>query len=173
MTLERKGLISFAGVDQTIVGPDIEIGQVAPDFIAVGQDWNESNPIRETEGMVRLFAAVPSLETSVCDKETRFFNERADDLGDDVRIYVISTDTPFTQRRWCGAADVDKVVTLSDHLHTDFGTKYGCLIKEKRLLRRAVFVIDRQNKVAYVQYLPVLGEEPDYEKLLEAISRVI
>lgn len=173
MELERKGLLSIGGVDQTIVGPDIEPGQTAPDFIALGQDWREINPVLETAGKVRLFASLPSLETSVCDRETRFFNSIADELGNEVRIFVISTDTPFTQKRWCGGAEVDKVVTLSDHLHADFGVKYGCLIKEKRLLRRAVFVIDAEGKVVHVEYLPVLGQEPDYDQLRDAIAQVI
>jgi thiol peroxidase len=168
MTLERRGIIEFDGIDQTIVGPDLEIGQMAPEFKAIAQDWTERNPLEETTGKVRIFAAVVSLDTSVCDRETKKFNEQAVSLGEDVNVFVISTDLPFTQKRWCGANDIDRVDTLSDHLHTNFGSNYGCLIKEKRILRRAVFVIDRDGMVTHVEYLPVLGEEPDYEAVLEA-----
>lgn len=173
MTLERRGLISFDGEDQTIVGPDIVPGQTAPDFVAIAQDWNERNPLQETTGKIRILAAVPSLDTSVCDRETKRFNEEAVALGEDVNIFVISMDLPFAQKRWCGANGVDRVDTLSDHLMADFGSKYGTLIKEKRILRRAVFVVDRDDKVVYAEYLPVLGEEPDYDAVLTAAREAL
>jgi thiol peroxidase len=168
MMLERGGIFTFDGDDQTIVGPDIEIGQMAPEFKAIAQNWAERNPMEETAGKVRILAAVASLDTSVCDRETKRFNEEAVGLGEDVNVFVISTDLPFAQKRWCGANGIDRVDTLSDHLHADFGSKYGCLIKEKRILRRATFVIDREGKVTFAEYLPVLGEEPDYNAVLEA-----
>lgn len=168
MTLERRGIFTFGEDDQTIIGPDIEIGQTAPEFKAIAQNWAERNPLEETSGEVRIIAAVASLDTSVCDRETRRFNEEAVSLGGDVNVFVISTDLPFAQKRWCGANGIDRVETLSDHLHADFGYKYGCLIKEKRILRRATFVIDRGGKVTFVEYLPVLGDEPDYKAVLEA-----
>jgi thiol peroxidase len=173
MTLERFGVIQFGGEDQTIIGPDIEVGQKAPHFVAIANNWTERNPLDETKGKVRIIAAVLSLDTSVCDRETKQFNEQATSLGEDVNIYVISADLPFTQKRWCGANEIDQVETLSDHLLTDFGTKYGCLIKEKRILRRATFVVDRKDKIAFVEYLPVLGQEPDYEAVLEATRSVL
>ncbi|NIS81980.1 MAG: thiol peroxidase [Anaerolineales bacterium] len=173
MTQERFGLIQFDGVDQTIIGEDLEVGEKAPEFIAVGQDWSEVNPLREASGKVRVLAAVPSLETSVCDRETRRFNEEAVGLGEEVVIYVISMDLPFTQKRWCGAAGVDRVRTLSDHKFADFGPKYGVLIKEKRLLRRAVFVVDRDDDVVYRDYLPALGDEPNYEEVLKAVQKAL
>jgi thiol peroxidase len=173
MTLERYGVIQFAGEDQTVVGPDLEVGQTAPEFVAIDQDWAERNPVKETSGKVRIIASVLSLDTSVCDRETRHFNEQAASLGTDVNIFVISADLPFTQKRWCGANGIDRVEALSDHMLTDFGSKYGCLIKEKRFLRRATFVIDREDKVAYVEYLPELGQEPDYDAVLEAARSLI
>lgn len=169
MTIERFGLIQFGGVDQTVLGPDLHIGQHAPSFSAIGNDWSEVQPLQETQGKVRLFASVPSLETAVCDRETRRFNVEASDLDEDVYLFTISADLPFTQARWCGAAGVDRVITLLDHMHTDFGLKYGTLIKEKRLLRRAVFVVDRNDLITYVAYLPSLGEKPDYDETLHAI----
>jgi thiol peroxidase len=173
MTMERFGIIQFGGVDQTILGPDIRKGQLAPGFTAIANDWSETQPLLDTQGKVRLLASVPSLETAVCDRETRRFNSEAANLDKDVHIFIVSADLPFTQARWCGAAGVDLVTTLSDHLHTDFGLKYGALIKEKRLLRRAVFVIDRADLVTYVAYMPNIGDEPDYEETLQAILRAL
>jgi thiol peroxidase len=170
MTNERFGLIKFDGVDQTIIGPDIKAGDKAPDFVAVGQDWSEAHPLQTSAGEVLILAAVPSLDTSVCDLETRRFNKEATQLGPLVHIYVISMDLPFAQKRWCGAAGVDRVTTLSDSVHADFGTRYGCLIKEKRLLRRAVFVIGRDGKVAYADYMAALGNEPRYDNVLAAVK---
>ena len=173
MTIERYGVIQFDGEDQTIIGPDIEVGQTAPEFVAIAQNWAERHPMEETAGKVRIFASVLSLDTSVCDRETRQFNEQAASLGEDVSIFVISADLPFTQKRWCGANGIDRVDTLSDHLHSDFGPKYGCLIKEKGFLRRATFVVDRDDKVSYVEYLPELGQEPDYEAVLKAARSLL
>lgn len=173
MTVERTGLIQFAGQDQTVVGADIELQQEAPSFVAIAQNWSEHDPLAETAGKVRILAAVPSLDTSVCDTETRRFNEEATSLGEDVHIFVISMDLPFAQKRWCAQALVDRVTTLSDHQFADFGPKYGCLIKEKRLLRRAVFVVDRDDRVVYVDYMKSIGDEPDYDAVLSAAKSVI
>jgi thiol peroxidase len=173
MAQERTGLIEFEGVDRTIVGPDIQVGEPAPGFVVIANDWSEIQPIQESAGKVRVFAAVLSLETSICDTETRRFNEEATALGDDVEVYVISTDLPFTQSRWCGAAGVERVTTASDMVHTDFGAKYGVLVKDLRFLRRAVFVVDREGTVVYSDYMPVLGQEPDYEAVLAAVREAL
>lgn len=168
MTVERFGLIKFGGKDVTVVGKDVEVGQDAPAFKVQTQDWQVTDPLAETAGKVRIIASVPSLDTAVCDRETRKFNEEAAALGADIAILVISMDLPFAQKRWCGAAGVDQVQVLSDHLDADFGVKYGCLLKEVRLLRRAVFVVNRENKVVYADYMAALGDEPDYAAVLEA-----
>lgn len=173
MTVARTGLIQFAGQDQTVLGADIQLQQKAPSFVAIAQDWSEHNPLEETSGKVRILAAVPSLDTSVCDIETRRFNEEATSLGEDVHIFVISMDLPFTQERWCLQASVDRLTTLSDHNYADFGPKYGCLIKEKRILRRAVFVVDRDDRVVYADYMKALGDEPEYEAVLSAAKSVL
>jgi thiol peroxidase len=173
MTKERFGLIKFDGVDQTVIGPDIKPGDKAPDFVAFGQDWSNVHPLQASAGEVLILAAVPSLDTSICDLETRRFNTEATKLGPRVHIYVISMDLPFAQKRWCGAAGVDRVTTLSDSVHADFGTRYGCLIKEKRLLRRAVFVIGRDGKVAYADYMVALGDEPRYDDVLAAVKKAL
>lgn len=171
--MERTGIIKHRGKPQTIVGPDITVGMAAPDFVAVGQDWSEHRLVTEERGKVLVLAAVTSLDTSVCDRETRRFNEEAVKLGEDVRIVVISADLPPAQARWCGSAGVDRVTTLSDSVHVDFGTKYGCLMKEVRLLRRAVFVVDRQGRVVHSSYMREIGDEPVYNDVIEAVRSAL
>lgn len=168
MASERFGLIQVGGKDATVIGDDIKVGQAAPDFRVHALDWSLVRGLADTNGKVRIIAAVPSLDTDTCDRETRRFNQEASSLSDDVIIEVISTDLPYAQKRWCGASGVDQVMVLSDHLAAEFGEKYGCLIKERRTLRRAVFVIDSQDRVTYAAYMPALGVEPDYEEVLEA-----
>jgi thioredoxin-dependent peroxiredoxin len=168
MATERFGLIQVGGKDATVIGDDIKVGQAAPDFSVHALDWSLVRGLADTKGKVRIIAAVPSLDTDTCDRETRRFNQEASSLSDDIIIEVISTDLPYAQKRWCGAAGVDQVMVLSDHLAAEFGEKYGCLIRERRTLRRAVFVIDRQDRVTYVAYMPALGVEPDYKEVLEA-----
>jgi thiol peroxidase len=173
MSIERKGLINFSGQDMTVVGPDIQVGQTAPDFTAQGTDWATINALESTKGKVRIIAAFLSISTSVCDRETRRFNEEAAGLGEDVVIITLSMDLPFTLKNWCGAAGVDKVMTLSDHMTGEFGEKYGVLLKELRFFRRAIFVVDRQGKVVYAAYMPVLGEEPKYDEVLAAARKAL
>lgn len=168
MTEERFGEFQLDGKDVTLVGPEIQVGQPAPAFTATAIDWKRVAPLAESAGKVRVLAAVPSLETSVCDRETRRFNQEAAGLSEDVRIYVISTDLPSTQKRWCGAAGIDRVVTVSDHMEAEFGVKYGCLIKERRWLRRSVFVVGRDDRVVYAAYMKALGDEPEYTAVLDA-----
>lgn len=171
--MERLGLLQLAGVDVTIVGPDIIVGQQAPEFTLQDQDWNLINVLAQTKGKVRILIALPSLNTGVCDRETRRFNEAASDLNENIIIIGISTDLPFSQKNWCGAAGVDRVMVISDHMETDFGKKYGCLIKERRILRRSVFVVDSDDKVVYTDYMKNLGDEPDYEAVLNAARDVL
>jgi len=173
VSVERKGIVKFRDQDQTVVGPDLKPGDVAPDFAAVTAAWKTVHPLQETAGKVRILAAVLSLETSVCDRETRRFNQEASALGPDVHTFVLSTDLPFTQERWCGAAGIERVSTLSDHALADFGAKYGCLLKEARILRRATFVVGRDGRLVYAVYLPVLGDEPDYTEVLAAARQAI
>ena len=162
------GRISFRGQDEPVVGVGMVPGTKAPDFLAVAKDWSEVYPLASTHGQVRIITAVPSLDTSVCDRETRRFNDEAAGVSRDVTIFVMSMDLPYAQARWCGAAGVDRVVTLSDHVYAEFGVKYGCLIQTKRLLRRAVFVVDRTDVIRYSAYMPTMGEEPDYAAVMQA-----
>ncbi len=173
MATERFGLIQVGGKDATVIGDDLTVGSVAPDFTAQAQDWLPVRGLADTKGKVRIIAAVPSLDTEVCDRETRRFNQEAASLSKDIAIEVISTDLPYAQKRWCGAAGVEQVQTLSDHMNTEFGQKYGVLIKERRILRRAVFVVGKDDKLVYVAYMPRLGDEPDYGAVIEAAKKAL
>jgi thiol peroxidase len=168
---ERTGLVTMGGNPVTLVGDEVKVGDVAPDFVVVG---NDMNPVEFSayRGKVCVVAAVPSLDTEVCSTETRRFNVEAASLGEDVVILTVSMDLPFAQKRWCGAAGVDRVVTLSDHRDASFGQAYGVLIKEARLLARAVFVVDGDGVVRYVELVPELGEEPNYEAALAAVREL-
>jgi thioredoxin-dependent peroxiredoxin len=168
MTIERRGLVKFAGNDVTIIGPDIKVGQKAPEFIATKQDWATFHGLGDTQGKVRIVSSLLSLSTSVCDRETRRFNQEATALGEHIAILTVSMDLPYTLKNWCAAAGVDRVVTLSDHKEADFGVKYGVLIKETRSFRRAIFVINPSDEVVYSAYIPVLGDEPNYPEVLKA-----
>jgi thiol peroxidase len=168
--IERQGIIRFNDQEVTIVGKDITVGQVAPEFTATTQEWENVSILRHTQGKVRILSSVLSLDTSVCDRETKQFNQEAAQLSKDIAIVVISADLPFTQKRWCGAAGIDQVMVVSDHQSMEFGEKYACLIKEVRFLRRAVFVVNRNDRVTYVEYMPELGLEPDYKAVLRAAS---
>lgn len=173
MVEERRGLLKLAGKDVTILGPDLKIGDRAPEFEAMSNDWQLVNVLALSKAKVRIIASVPSLETAVCDRETRTFNQAASDLDDNIMIITVSTDLPYTQARWCGAAGIDRVLVVSDHFSTDFGRKYGCLIKERRVLRRAVFVVNRDDSVVYADYMKALGDEPDYQVVLQAAENAL
>ena len=166
MATERVGVIELAGKPATVVGDDVVVGQTAPEFTAQANDWSTVQGLASTAGKVRIIAAVPSLSTGVCDKETRTFNERAADLGEDVRVLTISTDLPPTQKNWCAGAGVSRVQTLSDHMDMDFGIKYGTYLKERRWHRRAVFVVDKHDTITYVAYMPVISVVPNYDEVL-------
>jgi len=157
--------ITMRGNPVTLVGDEVKVGDKARDFSVVANDLSTVT-LKDTSG-VRLFVTVPSLDTGVCDAEVRRFNEEATKLPG-VKVYTISMDLPFAQKRWCGAAGVENVVTLSDHRDASFGTQWGVLIKELRLLARAVFVVDSSDTVTYVEYVPEVTSHPDYEKALAA-----
>ncbi len=173
MSTERFGLIQVGGKDATVVGDDVHVGDTAQDFTVQALDWSSVRGLADTAGKVRIIAAVPSLDTDVCDRETRRFNQEAASLSQDIVIEVVSTDLPYTQKRWCGAAGVEQVRTLSDHMNVEFGLKYGVLIKERRILRRAVFVVGRDDKLKYVAYMAKLGDEPDYAAVLDAAKKTL
>lgn len=160
--------VTFQGAPLTLKGIQVKVGDTAPDFTVVDNDLN-SLKLSDTKGK-RVFLTVPSLDTPVCDTEVRKFNQEAIKLGEDVTIYAISMDLPFAQGRWCGGAEIDRVKTVSDYKDREFGNNYGVYINELGLLSRAVFVIDENNKVVYVEYLDEITNEPNYEKALEALK---
>lgn len=173
MTTIRTDVFKLGDKFATLLGDEVKVGQPAPEFTSVIAGWTAVNPLQESKGRVIVLTAVPSLDTDVCDRETRRFNEEASKLSDDIVIYTISTDFPMAQKRWCGAAGVDKVKVVSDVLEAEFGIKYGILIKERRYLRRSVFIVGRDGKLTYVNYLPTLGQEPDYDEVINAAKTAL
>ena len=169
---ERTGIVTMKGNPVTLIGKEVKVGDAAPDFEVVANDMSAVK-FSSYRGKVCIVSAVPSLDTPVCDMETRRFNSEAESLGSDIAILTISTDLPFAQSRWCGAAGVDKVVTLSDHRSTEFGTAYGVLIKDLRLLSRAIFVVDRDGTLQYVQLVKEITEEPDYDAVISAAKKLV
>ena len=169
---ERTGAVLFGGKPATLIGPELRAGDAAPDFTAVGNDLQPVS-LSQFKGKVVVIASVPSLDTPVCDLETRRFNAEAAKLGNDVVILTLSMDLPFAQKRWCGAAGVERVITVSDHRDASFGTAYGVLVKDVRLLARCVFVLDRQGVIRYVQLVKDTGTQPDYGPVLEAIKNLL
>jgi thioredoxin-dependent peroxiredoxin len=169
---ERTGVITFKGNPLTLVGTELKVGDKAPDVTVLG---NDLSPVRLSayRGKVCVISVVPSLDTPVCDMQTRKFNEAAGGLGDNVAVLTLSMDLPFAQARWCGAAGIDKVVTLSDHRNAAFGEATGLLIKELRLLARTVFVVDQNGVIQYLQLVKEVTEEPDYKAALEAVKKLV
>ena len=172
MTQERTGVATFKGGPITLIGPELKAGDAAPDFV-VSKNLLEDSSLSDYAGKIKLISVVPSLDTGVCDAQTRRFNSEAAELGDDVVILTISTDLPFAQARWCGAAGIDRVITLSDHKETAFGQAYGVLIKEFRLDMRSIFVVDKNDKLAYVEYLSEMAEHPNYEAAIAAVKELL
>lgn len=168
---ERPGLVTFKGRPVTLIGNEVAVGDKAPDFRVLATDLSEVT-LKDTAGKVRLISVVPSLDTGVCDKQTRRFNEEATRFPQ-VGVLTVSMDLPFAQARWCGAAGVDRVQTLSDHRDASFGLAYGLLIKELRLLARAVLIVDAQDVIRYLEIVPVIGNEPNYEAALAALQKVV
>ena len=168
---ERTGIVTMQGNPLTLIGTALSEGNSAPDFEVLD---NNLSPVRFSSftGKVCVISSVPSLDTPVCDLETRRFNEEAGNLSPDVKILTISMDLPFAQKRWCGAAGVDKVITLSDHREAEFGIQYGVLIKELRLLARALFVVDREGIIQYIQIVKEISQEPDYDSVVDAVKKI-
>jgi len=168
---ERKGCITLQGNPMTLLGDELKVGEKAPDFSCLDNELNAVS-LASWRGKIIIFSAVPSLDTPVCDVETRRFNQEAAALGDKVVIVTVSTDLPFAQKRWCGAAGIDKVITISDHRDISFGSNYGILIKELRLLARCIFVVDTEGIVRHIQLVREIADEPDYETVLEAVKAI-
>jgi thiol peroxidase len=169
--MERKGLVTVHGNPLTLEGNEVNISQKAPDFEVID---NDLKPVKLSsfKAKVCIISSVPSLDTPVCDIETRKFNEKAGSLSSDVVILTISMDLPFAQKRWCGEAGVKNVQTLSDHRDAAFGQAFGVLIKELRLLARAIFIVDKKGIVRYKQLVSELSSEPDYEDVFNAVKEI-
>ncbi len=164
--------ITMKGNPLTLEGRGLAIGDAAPDVELTN---NDLAPVRISSfrGKVCVLSSVPSLDTPVCDLETRRFNEEAGKLGDNVVIVTVSMDLPFAQKRWCGSAGVEKVITLSDYKERSFGKEYGVLIKELKLLARCIFVLDRKGIIQYIQLVSEVSREPDYEAVLDAAKKLL
>jgi len=172
MSIERSGDVTFQGNPLTAIGPKLGVGDKAPDFQLLANDLSPV-ALADSAGKARLISVVPSLDTPVCDIQTRKFNEQIDALGDAVVGYTVSVDLPFAQARWCGAAGIKRMQTLSDHLAMSFGDAYGTHIKELRLDSRAVFVVDGGGIIRYVQYVPEITNQPDYDAALAALKSLL
>ena len=168
---ERHGAVTFKGNPMTLVGNEVKVGDSAPDFKLTAQDMSDKT-LSDYRGKKIILNVVPSLDTPVCDKQGRRFNEEAARLGDDTVVLAVSEDLPFAQKRWCAAAGIDKVTTLSDYKHRQFGEQYGLMIKELGLLARAVLIIDKQGKVQYVQLVKEVATEPNYDEVLTRAKAV-
>jgi len=166
---ERSGITAFKGNPLTLLGEEVAVGQEAPDATVLDNDLQPVS-ISFLRGKKLIIASVPSLDTPVCDMEVRRFNQEASRLGEGVEVLTISMDLPFAQKRWCGAAGIDRVRTLSDHRDASFGNAYGVLIKELRLLARAVFVVDADGVTRYTQIVDDITKEPDYDAALNAVK---
>ncbi|MFC5529151.1 thiol peroxidase [Cohnella yongneupensis] len=170
MSQERSATLK--GNPITLVGPSLAPGQPAPDF-TLNKNLLETSSLKDFAGKVKLISVVPSLDTGVCDAQTRRFNEEASKLGDNVVIITVSADLPFAQARWCGAAGVDRVVLLSDYKDNVFGKSYGVFIKELHLDMRAIFVVDSNDQITYVEVLGEMTEHPNYEAAVAAVKALI
>lgn len=166
--MERPGATTLKGNPLTLIGPQLGPGDKAPEFEVVDKALQPVS-LAGTSGSVRIFSVVPSLDTPVCDAQTKRFNEAAANLPD-VKMYTVSMDLPFAQSRWCGAMGVDKVVMLSDHRSGSFGEQYGTLIKELRIESRAIFVVDKDDRLLHVEYVKEVADHPDYDAALSAAT---
>jgi thiol peroxidase len=169
---ERSGIITFKGNPFTLLGPELKVGAKAPDFTVVDNGL-AAVTLASSAGKIRIISAVPSLDTPVCDTETRRFNQDAAGLPENVVVLTISLDLPFAQKRWCGAAGIERVTTLSDYRERSFGLNYGVLIKELLLLTRAIIIVDAQDVIRYIQIVPEVTNEPDYAAVINAVKGLL
>jgi thiol peroxidase len=170
--MERPGAVTFKGQPLTLVGPELKPGEKAPDFAIIDQSLQPAS-LKDYAGKVILLSVVPSLDTGICSAQTKRFNEEAAQLPEDVVILTVSMDLPFAQARFCGAENIDRVKVLSDHRDASFAQAYGTLVKELRLESRAIFVIDRDGIIRYVEYVPEIASHPNYDAALQAVKSLL
>jgi thiol peroxidase len=169
--MERIGIVTIHGTPLTLVGPELRVGDKAPDFTALNSDLKEVR-LKDFEGKIKVISVTPSLDTPVCDIQARRFNQEAANFSDNVVVLNISMDLPFAIARFCSAAGIDKVKTLSDHRDASFGSAYGVLIKELRLLARSIFIIDKDNIIRLIEIVPEVTNHPDYEGVVNMVKKM-
>jgi thiol peroxidase len=169
---KRSGAVTFKGTPMTLMGPEIRVGDEAPHFKLVGNDLADIE-CKLFHGKVRVLSVAPSIDTPVCATQTRTFNKEAAGLSEDVVVLSVSLDLPFALKRFCGAEGIERVITASDYKYRDFGEAYGVLISELGLLTRAVFVVNRENKVTHAEYVAEVTSEPDYAAALKAVEAAV
>ena len=169
---EQTGVVTFGDLPVSLIGETVKIDDVAPEFTLVDKDFNAIS-LSDFKGKTVILSIFPSIDTSVCAAQVRRFNKEASKLSDKVVVLSISKDLPFALGRFCAAEGIDRVITLSDYMYDEFGYDYGFLIKENRLLARGVVVINPEEKVVYVEYVPNVSSEPDYKKALKAVKATL
>lgn len=172
MAVERHGAVTLGGKPLTLVGREIKVGDKAPAFTVMGNDWKNVR-FENFGGKPTLISSILSVNTGICDAEIKRFNEEAGKLEEQAQFLTLSADLPCSQSIWCGAAGVKNVKTYADHFDTNFGLAYGTLVKEIRVLSRAIFAIDRNGIVQYVEYVPEIGQHPDYDRVIAAIKKLV
>lgn len=170
--MEKKGVVKMKGNPLTLIGPELKVGQKAPDFTALDSGLKEVR-LKDLPGKIKLISVTPSLDTSVCDRQARRFNQEAAKLVGPIEVINMSMDLPFAIGRFCTTAGIEKIKTLSDHRDASFGTNYGVLVKELRLLARSIFVIDAADTIRYIEIVPEMTESVNFEKALEAASSLL
>jgi len=170
--MERKGKITFLGNPLTLIGTEKKIGEKADNFTVLDKELKEIS-LKDFTGKIKLISVTPSLDTPVCDIQARRFNQEAAKLPDDVVVMNISMDLPFAISKFCTTAGIDKVKAYSDHRDASFGNAYGVLIKELRLLARSIFIIDRDDTIRYIEFVPELSHQPDYDKAFAELRKLI
>jgi thiol peroxidase len=167
----KNRTVTLGGNPVKLTGKPVKVGQKAPEFQAVDLEMRPY-VFSGKRDKISVISAVGSIDTAVCDAETRRFKQEAANLGDQVEIITVSMDLPFAQRRWCGVAGIDKVKVVSDYKDASFGLQYGFLVEKSRLLARAIFIVDKNGIIRYIQVVPEIGQEPDYDAILEAVKKV-
>lgn len=163
--------VTFGGNPVTLLGESAKVGDKAKEFTLVNSDMKEVK-LSNFEGKIKILSIAPSIDTPVCANQTRTFNKEATKLNDNIAVLSISVDLPFALKRFCAAEGIDNVETLSDHKETDFGLNYGFLIEEMRILARGIVIIDQNDQIQYVEYVPEIGDEPNYQKAMEAVRKL-
>jgi thiol peroxidase len=172
MAIERTNELTFKGKPLTVLGGQLKRGDSFPTAALTATDWNKVD-LGTLNGAVRLISVVPSLDTGVCDAQTKRFNDEAEKFGDKVKVITISSDLPWAQRRWVADAEVKNITVLSDHEEMAFGDAAGTHVKEMRIEQRAIFVVDKNGVVQYAEYVPEIAQHPDYDAAIEAVSKLI